>query len=1138
MFSLYDGKIHLIGKPPTSLNFQVNEPNNRASEDNLNQRNVVPEFPVEQNQELYGEIHVADYYNAELDDSDGQETQTDEEQDPDLSFHKKSFRSQILTGIKAPDIDRSFRVYEENPIHQDGQSIRTRNDFGEQILDSNSPKTRIFDDQNHSNLNFLKDSNDQNSMKFTRKFYDRPRSFYGNNVARHQGIGRNMIKKSLKQNPESMKYLPNSYKKRYKNSNKRNPVSQSFLVQSDVDNFFRSLSQTVNGGDYEVEEDEVPKTSSSFQEHFSSKDPKIKREEPEDKVSQGMKIGINKMLESNDSNLCSDCKDIEAKNAELKAELQREETAGELMPAYACDDWFPNNRTCWLNRNVGSTVTFVLRLAEGSKNIPIQWRKEFHVLSSKKRTIFPIDSGKVPWNMVVAKKGHEFRLSPVTESDIDSNSFSAVVISMNTKSVSGQAHHKVNFRIRVHPIEQGFLYPGEPVTLNIRRTVTLPQEAVRFRWYRESEDSDEFSNSLPSNMRKKGKDGETLVMSELRPRHSGVIACSVFTNLGIFATKQRFLINVSGSDPSRFTSSSVLAHKKRKRGIEENGMEYMQRMASQVVPEWYYERNFGQAVQKEEPQDWRSNLGQNPKYYTNIKNQAPQRNFGQAVQKEEPQDWRSNLGQNPKYYTNIKNQAPQSYGSSGFEAPEVIEEHPVSSYQYIPNESQQSAYYNSKKKADSDRQLNYQWGTQQAAAYWGDNNQGTSVEQQAQDLPQLTYSAVDSNNFQESNQQPVYESNPQNILFQSNQHFSGYSRPVIYDENVPFVSHENKKVETVETKSQFGNDQQSKPGYKIEDIYPGYNLPQYVPKPSHDIFTAGVQNGKSDSKVDTKYEETNSNVGKNILLNSDILNTNIGQSSISNKKIENSNFRSQPKVVEVIRTEEHIRPKAKIVSQQKQVSKIGTNSDQSRSRNNQNVQIEKTDLTKNLYVPPTDFNKKTTIQEHKISSNLGNGNSKVPTPEINSNNRLYYPNHPNKKVATNNLRGNQGLNMNIAIGRKSPNTNVAEVLTKLPQSTEKLTGQTNNLKVNTGQETRPANRQQQASVIGQNNGRTRLLKIQETRLETQVSASTVDDTISKFFASCTSNLHCAPAAYCIKGSGFCRCKDGYRGNGFFCWGID
>ncbi|GFW98239.1 ig-like domain-containing protein [Trichonephila clavipes] len=85
--------------------------------------------------------------------------------------------------------------------------------------------------------------------------------------------------------------------------------------------------------------------------------------------------------------------------------------------------------------------------------------------------------------------------------------------------------------------DQGFVYPGETLMLNMKR-VNLPPTSMKFKWYLER---DGEYGTLPSNMRL-SPSGGVLTISELRKEQEGILVCAVFTNKDFFATKQRFLI--------------------------------------------------------------------------------------------------------------------------------------------------------------------------------------------------------------------------------------------------------------------------------------------------------------------------------------------------------------------------------------------------------------------------------------------------------------------------------------------------------------------------------------------------------------------------------------------------------------------
>ncbi|GIY44564.1 uncharacterized protein CEXT_776031 [Caerostris extrusa] len=133
--------------------------------------------------------------------------------------------------------------------------------------------------------------------------------------------------------------------------------------------------------------------------------------------------------------------------------------------------------------------------------------------------------------MVVGSGGSELRISPITEIDIDFNFFTAEV-----RYQFGPPSRKIHFKVRAMAIDQGLVYPGAYIMLNMPTFVSLPSESITFKWYLEKE-----PNILPSNMQA-SPSGSVLTISELRKEQEGVVACAVYTNLGILATQKRFLI--------------------------------------------------------------------------------------------------------------------------------------------------------------------------------------------------------------------------------------------------------------------------------------------------------------------------------------------------------------------------------------------------------------------------------------------------------------------------------------------------------------------------------------------------------------------------------------------------------------------
>ncbi|GFQ65174.1 uncharacterized protein TNCT_217801, partial [Trichonephila clavata] len=212
-----------------------------------------------------------------------------------------------------------------------------------------------------------------------------------------------------------------------------------------------------------------------------------------------------------------------------------------LKPTYPCDEWNLKRRTCYVNRNIGDTVTFVLTKGESKQRIPhINWKQEFHVLGQSQRRHLNLSagaSGNPTWNIVIGNRGQELRLSPITEMDVDPNSFSATLVNVD-ENIARTHYARISFRVRPIPIDMGFVYPGETLILNIESYITLPPESLRYVWYMEK---DREIGTMPSNM-KTSLSGTTLQISELRKEQEGIMACAIYTNLDILIAKKRFLI--------------------------------------------------------------------------------------------------------------------------------------------------------------------------------------------------------------------------------------------------------------------------------------------------------------------------------------------------------------------------------------------------------------------------------------------------------------------------------------------------------------------------------------------------------------------------------------------------------------------
>ncbi|KAF8789635.1 hypothetical protein HNY73_007561 [Argiope bruennichi] len=213
-----------------------------------------------------------------------------------------------------------------------------------------------------------------------------------------------------------------------------------------------------------------------------------------------------------------------------------------LKPAYPCDEIDEPARLCFLDRNLGNTVTFVLAtpIPKSVGRIKVEWLQRFHTKDPKLIKTYAINPRDSPWNMVIGSGGHELRVSPITETDIFPNHFTAVV-----HYQYGKPTRKLNFIIRKIPIDVGLVYPGATMTLHVPTFISLPSEGMTFKW----ELNREFS-SLPSNMRP-SPSGASLRISELRKEQEGIVSCSVYTNIGVQATHIKFNIRQVEKDNNK-----------------------------------------------------------------------------------------------------------------------------------------------------------------------------------------------------------------------------------------------------------------------------------------------------------------------------------------------------------------------------------------------------------------------------------------------------------------------------------------------------------------------------------------------------------------------------------------------------------
>ncbi|XP_042902964.1 uncharacterized protein [Parasteatoda tepidariorum] len=268
--------------------------------------------------------------------------------------------------------------------------------------------------------------------------------------------------------------------------------------------------------------------------------------------------GIRKPRKSKSSS----SKKIRTKTRCLKCKTNIEEFY--LRPAFSCDEWNLDSGTCFLDRNVGATITLALKFGTDKNHLPsVVWKQEFHLLSGEKTKEFMINPDTSPWNIVIGNKGYEFRISPITEQDVDFNYFSVNLA--QSEKVFHPKVKKLNFRIRIVPINLGFLYLGETITLNIDSFISLPAESIKYRWYVEKNGE---RGTLPSNM-KKSLSGRVLTISELRKNQEGIVACSIYSNLNVSVAKRRFLIKHISKGYESALLSNVSNRKSRHLEIEE-----------------------------------------------------------------------------------------------------------------------------------------------------------------------------------------------------------------------------------------------------------------------------------------------------------------------------------------------------------------------------------------------------------------------------------------------------------------------------------------------------------------------------------------------------------------------------------------
>ncbi|GBM84937.1 hypothetical protein AVEN_168244-1 [Araneus ventricosus] len=485
---------------------------------------------------------------------------------------------------------------------------------------------------------------------------------------------------------------------------------------------------------------------------------------------------------------CVGCKALAMENLVLKekAGVGSSFTTGNIRPAFPCDDWDGVTRTCYLDRNIGDTVTFVLAFHKRA-NPEIQWAQEFHLYNSKKKKQYIIDPENPLWNIVIGSRGHEMRISPITEIDIDFNYFSATIINYYAKLHKkriGKAHpmDTLNFRIRVMPTDLGFVYPGETLMLNMKR-ISLPSSNMKFKWYLEKDG--EYSR-LPSNMRL-SPTGGVLTVSELRKEQEGILACAVFTNMGFFATKERFLVKemnhthnmllyvptrpgLNGRRKRSVDSDNYIATSK---GDSENS-DVVEGIEDDYVTDihLYHEKRQVNDQQNYAPQ----NINQQ-QYFPQNANQQ------QYPPPQNPNEQQYSPVQNPneQQYSPVQNPNEQQYSAAQIPGQQQYSPQNLNQQQYSPAQNLNQQQYSPAQNPDQQQYSPPQSPTEQQYSpaqnpeqqqYSPPQNPNEQQYSPAQNTNQQQYSPPQSPNEQQyspvqnTNQQPY--SPPQSINYQQN----------------------------------------------------------------------------------------------------------------------------------------------------------------------------------------------------------------------------------------------------------------------------------------------------------------------------------------------------------------------------------
>lgn len=229
-----------------------------------------------------------------------------------------------------------------------------------------------------------------------------------------------------------------------------------------------------------------------------------------------------------------------------------DDTPHAVHSAVPCDDYEVDSNTCWFKRQVGDTLTLWLRVTKPGVH-RVLWRRRYRGLE-RSDALVVVRPDNAPWNVALGGGGGELRISPITDTDLDRNSWEATVGPLNSSFVLGN----ITFRISVLAIDLGPVFRGDQVTINMEDFLTLPLESVQFKW--ELEGNDE----LASNMRV-SQSGRSLRITALRRSQGGIISCSVYSDTGLLVARRRFRIREPHEEPLPEVQGRFQMYRRRRR---------------------------------------------------------------------------------------------------------------------------------------------------------------------------------------------------------------------------------------------------------------------------------------------------------------------------------------------------------------------------------------------------------------------------------------------------------------------------------------------------------------------------------------------------------------------------------------------